>query len=233
MAINLEQKAGESTERYYRRLAKAADQRLVRLEALAHEENYRNVKEWSYKRAMNDIKKWSGEGATRFNTKLPGQLRAGEPLTYSDKVQIQSKIRDIKTFLEAPTSTKKGITETYKKRADTLNQRYGTSFNWEHLGNFFESKTWEKIDSTYGSKTKMKSIGTIRSLDLDALEKKVDASKGEDGEKEKEESQAERAIRLIEEANKYNVKISDDRQVDATIKGWIKAEGVDFEDFFK
>lgn len=41
---NIEQRAGESDLEYYTRLAKQADQRLVRLEKLANEPGFENVR---------------------------------------------------------------------------------------------------------------------------------------------------------------------------------------------
>ena len=62
-AYNMEMKPGESLEKYYRRLAKVADQRLIRLEELSGVEGYGNAKQWAYKRAMRlVINKYTGRG---------------------------------------------------------------------------------------------------------------------------------------------------------------------------
>ena len=140
----------QELEKVYHRLAKSADQRLVRLEKAAEEENYGHATEWAYARAMRDIKSWSGDEAKRFNTAPP-----------KTKAQLLAKIEDIKTFLESPTSTKKGIKETLQKRADTLNKKYGTNFSWDDVGTFFESKLHDKIDFNMSSSTKLKAIGRI------------------------------------------------------------------------
>lgn len=140
----------QELEKVYHRLAKSADQRLVRLEKAAEEENYGHATEWAYARAMRDIKAWSGDEAKRFNTAPP-----------KTKAQLLAKIEDIKTFLESPTSTKKGIKETLQKRANTLNERYGTNFSWDDVGTFFESKLHDKIDFNMSSSTKLKAIGKI------------------------------------------------------------------------
>ena len=99
-SYNYEIKPGESIEAYYHRIAKVADQRLVRLEKLEGQEGYGNALQWAYKRAMSDIETWSGEGASRFNTKAPANAN-----------QLKAKINDIKTFLGSESSTKSGITE--------------------------------------------------------------------------------------------------------------------------
>lgn len=138
-------------EAVYRTLAKAADQRLVRLEGYAYEENMKNATRWAYARAQFDIKQWSGEKATRFNTAPP-----------VSNTGLEHKIADIKRFLQSESSTKKGIQRTLQKRADTLNQRFGTNFRWDEVGKFFNSKLREKLDDSYGSKTVVKVVARLQ-----------------------------------------------------------------------
>ena len=145
-------------EKEYRKLAKRADQRLVRLEQLAKSPEYSGVLNFSYRKAQRDIRAWSGEKATRFNTKPP-----------SNTNQLKAKIADIKRFLESASSTigrtkeTKGIKEIYQDRADTINERYGTDFNWRDLARLFESNLYKKIKSKddYDSKTEMQTIANI------------------------------------------------------------------------
>lgn len=172
-------KQSRKTEKYnellkeYRKLAKRADQRLVRIEQRSElGGKYLNIKQFAYKRAMVDIRKWSGESATRFNTKPPAST-----------ISLQAKIRDIKEFLQAPSSTIKptkdnavydlegnlvggGLELTYDKRAQTLNKKFGkyldTPFTWDNVGDFFESALWKKLDKKHAdSATTIKAIGTI------------------------------------------------------------------------
>lgn len=148
---NTEQREGESTLHYYRRLAKVADQRLVRLEALKYQKHFKHVESFAYSRAMYDIRSWSGKDATRFNTKPP-----------ENEEELRAKINDIKHFIEMPTSYKQGIVNTYKKSADTLNKNYGTDFTWEDMGNFYEREhniDWEK---RLGYKTSLYTIGVMQ-----------------------------------------------------------------------
>ncbi|MBO5833976.1 MAG: hypothetical protein J6R22_03415 [Alphaproteobacteria bacterium] len=133
----------------YRRYAKRADQRLVRLEKLAEsgDTNYQGVLSYSYKKAAQDAKKWGSTGERpRFNVKPPET--AGE---------IKAKIKDIEAFLESPTSTKKGITDVYKKRAETFNKRFGKKgdrpVTWQELANYYKSDQAKALDKRYGSKT--------------------------------------------------------------------------------
>lgn len=157
----------------YRTLAKSADQRLVRLEAYQHDKNFKTATKWAYARAMHDIMQWSGSEATRFNTAPP-----------KDKIDLISKIQDIKHFLESPTSTKQGIISVYKKRADTINKNNGTNFSWQDLAQYFDSSLNEKLDEKYGSKTAMIVFNTIKKNKDDVIkdieEKKNKHQKVED-----------------------------------------------------
>lgn len=118
---------GEELGKAYKRLAKVADQRLVSLEAYQHEQGFEGVLTYAYARAIEDIKTYSGEGAKRFNTKAPANLKT-----------LERKVNDILRFLNSPTSTKRGVESVYKKRAETINKKYGTNFSWQELGRFFE-----------------------------------------------------------------------------------------------
>ena len=148
-----------SLEKEYRRLAKRADQRLVRLEQLAEQAEYKGIKEFAYKRAQRDIRSWSGENATRFNTAPP-----------SNTNKLKAKIADIKRFLESASSTigatkeTRGIKQIYQDRANTINERYDTNFNWKDLARLFESGIWKKIKSSdsYDSKTDFQTIANMK-----------------------------------------------------------------------
>ena len=156
MAIVLDQKPGEDLLHYYRRLAKVADQRLVRLEDYSDQIGYRTATQWAYVRAIKDASKWNKYvkaevNQIRFNTKPPEGTE-----------DLLAKINDIKTFLSSPTSTKKGITDVYKKRAATVNSRYGTNFTWQQLAKYYESGQATLWDTKFGSKTALKTIGEIQ-----------------------------------------------------------------------
>lgn len=149
-----------SLESEYRRLAKRADQRLVRLEQLAESTpEYKGIKEFAYKKAMRDIRSWSGENAKRFNTAPP-----------SNTNQLKAKIADIKRFLESASSTigrtreTKGIQQIYQQRANTINEKFGTDFNWKDLARLFESGLYKKIknSSDYDSNADFQTIANIK-----------------------------------------------------------------------
>lgn len=135
----------------YRTAAKAADQRLVRLERLTQEENFKIADKWAYARAQRDIEQWSGEGATRFNTAPPKSAAA-----------LRAKIEDIRHFLTSPTSTKTGIKQVYIDKAKKINDKYGTSLKWDQVGKVFESDLWRSLDKKFGSKTAVKVLGRVQ-----------------------------------------------------------------------
>ena len=152
---DVNQKPGESLEKYYRRLAKTADQRLVRLESYEHDKYFKTATQWAYAKAQKDIQKWENKGPEdkklRFNTKPP-----------KGDEQLVAKINDIKAFLQSPTSTKQGIINVYKKRADTVNRKYGTNFTWQSLAKYYESGQAELWDAKFGSKTALKTIAQLQ-----------------------------------------------------------------------
>ena len=146
------QRSGESIEAYYHRIAKVADQRLVRLEKLEGQQGYGNATQWAYKRAMSDIATWSGEGVSRFNTKAPTDTRS-----------LKAKINDIKTFLGSESSTKSGITSVYQNRVQTINKKYGTNYQIDDMQQIFSSSLWKKLEAkNYSSDQILMAIGYIK-----------------------------------------------------------------------
>ena len=148
----------------YRQLAKKSDQRLVRLEKLSQEEGFKSVLKYAYKKAMKSIRSWSGEKATRFNTKPPKRID-----------QLRSKIRDMERFISSVSSRVGGIKSVYKKRAQTINKRFGTNFDWENIGKFFESPEFEKYategsEENFGSDTYLYAIGEMQDNEKQLLE---------------------------------------------------------------
>lgn len=135
--------------RYYRRIAKVADQRLVSLESYAYDKYFGGVLNYAYKGAMHDLQKY-GEGH-RFNTKPPQSVN-----------ELRAKIKDIEKFILSETSTKIGVKRTYIQKANTVNERYGTNFTWMDLANYYMSGMADKMDRMFGSKTAMMVIGQLQ-----------------------------------------------------------------------
>lgn len=157
---------GETDLQYYRRLAKTADQRLVRIEALKHDQYFRGVEKYAYARAMRDIEKWGGK--KRFNTKPP-----------EARSLFNEKISDMLRFLKSPTSTKSGVIEVYQKRAESLNTAYkkeGLNLSWQDMANVLQSGGFEKLKGDKGSDTAFKSIGTV-SRNIDQIKTAIEEAK--------------------------------------------------------
>ena len=156
---NFNMMPGESYQAYYKRIAKVADQRLVRLEKLSQQEGFEGAWKWSYNKAMKDIERWGG--TKRFNTKAPENLN-----------QLKAKINDIQAFLGSVTSTKSGIVEVYKSRAETFNKKYDMKWTWQDMARFFDEVGTSLYDE-YGSDVINKVISIVQSMqrenpDLDA-----------------------------------------------------------------
>lgn len=171
----------------YRRAAKVADQRLVRLEKLSGQKNFKNVKRYAYKKASIEAAQWGANPEKpRFNIKPPVNQKKEQTIDKKGKkseeilaqilsrTSTKAKINDILNFLEKPTSTKQGIIDIYQKRADTLNensavQAAGLTFTWQDVGDFFESKLYKKLDTSFGSETRIKAIGKIKQNEVELL----------------------------------------------------------------
>lgn len=198
MSYNLEQKPGESLEKYYHRLAKTADQRLVRLESYEHDKYFKPATQWAYSRAQHDLQRWTGQGPgakkLRFNTAAP-----------KDPEKLISKINDIKTFLVSPTSTKQGIIDVYKKRADTLNRKFGTQFTWKSLAKYYDSGQADLWDSKFGSKTALYTIAEIQKM-------------------------SDKKIEEIRKAEEKDLREPDAKMVDAMVKKALKDNSLNIED---
>lgn len=159
-AYDVEQKEGETELQYYRRLAKVADQRMVRLEKLSQQPGFKGVKKFAYASAKDMLEFFGGN---RFNVKPP-----------EDRRLFQEKIMTMRYFLTSPTSTKSGIIESYEKRARTLNERYGTNFTWKDLAEYFDRGLADKMAAShFESKTALYAIGKIQNT-LDKIRKGVE-----------------------------------------------------------
>lgn len=161
----------------YRRVAKMADQRLVRLEALEGQKNFKKVTKYAYKKATIDAMMWGANPEKpRFNIKPPVNTNArGNLEDMLNRTSTRAKINDILNFLEKPTSTKAGIIGIYQKRADSLNKNTavieaGLHFTWQDVGDFFESRLYKKMLGGFGSETNIKSIGILKDNEVKLLE---------------------------------------------------------------
>lgn len=149
---------GESEEHYFKELAKRADQRMREIERMQDTEHYKGAVGYAYKSAVYDIRAFTGNpNARRFDISLKKNADGSV-----NRADYHQKLNAVKRFLEAPTSTKTGITQMYKKRADTINQRYGTSFTWKELANYWEKAGAEKIARSFGSDIMLKAVDRLK-----------------------------------------------------------------------
>ena len=184
----------------YKQLAKQADQRLVRLEALGHEEHFKGVLEFSYKRAIRDIKSWGGD--KRFNTAPPTNI-----------TQLEAKLSDIEHFLASDTSSKRKILKIYKQRADTINKRYakdfGVKFTWQDIANYYEDENERRKDFSFGSKTEVRVLAVIKGINSKKLKNIEDVNDRIDRIAGKDKIAAEEAKKLLKMGYDYETLMGD------------------------
>ena len=191
----------EDLVKVYRKAAKAADQRMVRMERLSEEENYKTANKYAYAKAERMIREWSGDQATRFNTKPPATASA-----------LKEKIMDIKDFLKSDASTKTGIKNVHMKRADSLNELYGTKFTWEEWDTFLNSELINKLDEKLG--TSPKTGGTTREATIGIIVKNKD-----------------KVIKAAQAVNKKELHV-EDRMVGSVVNELIAKNGPDVLEAF-
>jgi len=149
---------GETEEHYFKELAKRADQRMRELERLKDVEHFKGATKYAYKSAVYHIQKFTNNpNANRFDIALRKNADGSV-----NRVDYHQKLNAVKRFLEAPTSTKTGITNMYKKRAATINKNNKTNFTWQELANYWEKEGAEKIGRSYGSDVMLKAVNRIK-----------------------------------------------------------------------
>lgn len=188
----------------YRKLAKRADQRLVRLEKLSGQKNFKQVKQWAYKNAVTDALQWGASvKKPRFNIAPPVDKNGD-----ISPSMLKAKIRDIQNFLEKPSSTKAGIIQIYQKKADTLNKKYadyGLNLSWSDVGDLFESSLYKKLDKSLTSGTRIKAIATLKNNELEVL-KDFEARKSSHIKTEDDDMVVNAAIKRMTSYYKKDVK---------------------------
>lgn len=148
-----DQKPSESAGSYYRRLAKQANQRMVRLEQLSQQEGFQSVTKYAYAKFEREALALSGGKSKRFKE---------TELKTLNEAQIRERTNVIKQFLQSPTSTKGDIVKMYKERANTINEVYNTSFTWETLAKYFESGLYDTLKAKFESDGAMDVIAQIQ-----------------------------------------------------------------------
>lgn len=141
----------QKLKKEYVKLAKRADQRLVRLER-----RFKTAPElegMAYKRAVFDIFKLTGIGGMpRFNRAIPKDLK-----------HLRRALKNVERFLGAVTSTWQGFKrKDVQKRVDTLNQKYNTNYSAEDLQRLGSSGLIDRFKNKGGSETGMKALGFVQ-----------------------------------------------------------------------
>lgn len=158
----------ETMKKELRKLSIEADKKLRKLEKLSQKKGYENVKEFAYRRAMKDIRYWS-----------EGSKRSFKSMMKTDNINsLQGQINAVKRFLEAPTSAKSSIDELFKRRAESLNEHYGTNFDWQDLANVFD-RADENVYYQKGSKSYLKAVSYLKDNEEQIMENLYDISMGE------------------------------------------------------
>ena len=197
----------------FRQQSKIADQKMRRLEKLSTEENYKGVLQYAYARAQRDIKEQTGKDTKkmRFSANIPTTTKG-----------LASYMKDVERFNQAESSTKRGITNIYQRRANTVNQKYGRDSNgkkikgwkdlkWQDLANYYEKEKNTKLDSKMGSSTQMKVLGRYKRL---------------------ENKDKEQQAKDIQSVINGSLKLSDD-EVENTKLQMLAKSGLKPEDLFK
>lgn len=137
----------EELRKEYVKLAKRADQRLVRIEKRA--EKTPELMQMAYRRAAYDLKGRTPEGRKpRFNRMIPKTEKA-----------LKRALQNVRRFLESKTSTYTGYRkQELEKRTKTINEQFGTDFDPEDFTRLMQSSL---IDN-FGFYTTMDTIAIIQ-----------------------------------------------------------------------
>lgn len=146
----------------YAKMTRLANDRLRAIEQARSTDGLKGITQYAYKRAVHDL-----AGATRFPS-----AKKLEDMNYN---YVTKKLQDLRQFLKAESSTKRGILAIYKRNAAAFNKKYGTHYSTSELAKFFDKNTglYEKIKKDhpeYGSETIMKAIAQIEKNRDDILE---------------------------------------------------------------
>lgn len=162
-------KEWEQTAAKARKLAKRANQRMVRLENKAKQQGYSSITKYAYARAEDYIRNFLGKkGKPRFkeNVKLDPKIKGddAEEVFKKNVQKIRMDIKALEEFLGSESSTigesrsgpkTKGIKAIYDKRAQTITdeflKKHGLKMDANDLKRFFDSKKQAKLEKDYGS----------------------------------------------------------------------------------
>lgn len=185
-------KEWEAVQKESRKLAKRANQRLVRLEQYSKREGLSEILKFAYQRAQEYINKNLGGKRYKEHVKLYDVSDGTKNLTgealYRANVMIQrQRIKAMTEFLEAETSTlgqaragKKtlGIKKVYDKRTQTINEKflnkYGLQMSDKDLKRFFESKKQAKLEQLVSSSLMFVVASVIKKYNLKSNKRELE-----------------------------------------------------------
>ena len=195
-----------------RKLAKRANQRLLRLERYSKNKGYSEITKYAYAKAEQHIRNFLNKtnGKPRFKERVRlneditdgSKKLEGNALYKANVFSIRQRIKALEEFLSSESSTigesrtgpkTKGVKAIYEKRAKTITDeylKYGLTLSDNDLKRFFESKKQAKLEKIVGSKQMFIDAAMIKKLDI----------KG---------SRAE-----IEEFVKTHIDLTDDKELD-------------------
>ena len=199
---DIDQRPGESNIDYYMRLAKRADIQMTRVEKLSKEKGFEAVQGYAYAKAKREL---AAFGWKHFERKPP-----------EDQKIFRERLSAVKEFLSSPTAYKGGITDVYENKAKALNEKYGTSFNWQDMADFFNKGTFDKLSQSFGSKTVLRTIGTIQKA-----RKVIDDASGNLNITSMDKENALKALRKTSAMNKLGI----DKEERAKLRELIKNSG--------
>ena len=172
-----------------KKLAKRANQRLVRLEKYSSRAGLSSITKFAYAKAQEYIKSnlgigKKGKGRFKEHVKLfdvsDGSKQLSGQALYKANVQIQrQRIKAMEEFLAAESSTLGqsragvktiGIKKIYENRAQTITDkyldRYGLEMTENDLKRFFDSKKQAKLEKIVGSKQMFVVASVIKKLNI-------------------------------------------------------------------
>ena len=228
----------EQTAAKARKLAKRANQRMVRLERYAKKPGYSSITKYAYAVAKDYIENFIGIGKSkkpRFkeNVKLDKNIK-GDDAEEVFKKNVQKQrliIKEMEKFLGSQSSTlgesrsgskTKGIKAIYDKRAQTITdeflKKHDLSMDANDLKRFFDSKKQAKLEKDYGSQQMFIIAAVIKKENIKGSRKEleeyvkthVQVSDPKELKMKKTESRADYLERMRDKLNYTNDKVLND-----------------------
>ena len=150
-------------EKEVKPMLQEANMKLLNLEMLSKKEGFEGVKDFAYYNAMRDIRALRGEEYKRFN--MPKNTH-----------QLEKTKRSLEKFLGATSSTKAGIVDIYERNAASLNEKFGSNYTWQQMGQFLKAAGFEDLKKEYDSETAIIMLKTLfenQNLSKEQFEEKL------------------------------------------------------------